>query len=136
MKKLLFVIAMVLCSLTVSAQSVVNTEDGKYNVYCDVMGYNFWGFGKVKVQLDMGAVADGKGAFESLYDENGKKIKFNTMMDAINYMAKRGWRVHETFVVSESNGLKGYQNVIHYLLEKKVSNDNEIREGLITRDTD
>lgn len=136
MKKLLFAIVMAFCCLSINAQSAVNTEDGKYNVYCDVMGYNFWGFGKVKVQLDLGAVAEGRGAFESLYDENGKKIKFNTMMDVINYMSKRGWQVHSTYVVTESKGLSGGQNVIHFLLVKKVASDDQIREGLITKDDD
>lgn len=73
-------------------------------------------------------MAEGKRAFESLYDESGKKIKFNTMMDVVNYMSKRGWQVHSTYVVTEGKGLTGGQNVIHFLLVKKVTNDSQIRE--------
>ncbi len=95
------------------------------------MGYNFWGFGKVKVQLDMGRKTDIKG-FDALYGEDGKKLKFNTMMQVLNYMGERGWRVINTYYITESSK----QSVIHYLLEKWISSEDEITEGLILKDED
>lgn len=112
-------------SICVNAQSVVSTPDGKYPVYCDIMAYNAFGIGKVKVRLDMGhKVTD----YESLFDENDKKIKFNTIMEAVNYMAKRGWSVAQTYPLTDVGLSK--QTVIHYLLVKYVTNDSEISEGL------
>jgi hypothetical protein len=35
------------------------TEE-RHTVYCELMGYNFWGVGKVKVQLDMGKYSNSK----------------------------------------------------------------------------
>jgi hypothetical protein len=99
-------------------------------VYCDVKGYNFWGVGKVKVILDLGSVTEGKGSFEGIYDEKDKPMKFNTMIDALNYLGKRGWKVVTTYILTE-----GFtkQNVIHYMMVKSVTNDSEIREGLTTK---
>ena len=111
-------------SLSVNAQSVVKPGE-KYKVYCEVMGFNTWGFGKVKAKLDMGRMPKNKG-YESIY-QNGKKRKFNTMMEIVDYMSKRGWKVHSTYVVTE--GL-GKQNVLHFLLEKEVTDDSQIDEGL------
>lgn len=116
---------MALMSLGAYAQSVTNPGE-KYPVYCDLMGYNAWGFGKVKARLDMGRNQPNKDDYEYIYD-GGKKRKFNTMMEVLDYMAKRGWSVHSTYVVSE--GISR-QNVIHYLLVKMVSSDSQIDDGL------
>lgn len=125
MKKIFMLLVTVLMCISMSAQSVVKTEDGKYDVYCDVMGYNTLGIGRLKVELDMGYRYNGQEA-NSLYDENNKKIKFNSMMEVLDYMGKRGWTVVTTYSISKS----GNGNVIIYLLKKRVSNDEEKKEGL------
>ena len=130
MKKVFIIMMMALMSLCAQAQNVLQSMD-KYPVYCNVMGYNFWGVGKVKVQLDLGRKANSKG-FDSLYDENGKKMKFNTMVAVLNYMGQRGWKCINTYYIT-----KGNTNVIHYLLEKWVTSDEEVIEGLsLQTDTD
>lgn len=130
MKKIILFLAIIFMAIGAKAQSTIQSEDGKYPVYCDLKAYNFWGVGKVKVILDMGAVSNGGGSFESLYDEDGKQIKFNTVMAAVNYMAKKGWILDKTYYVTEGAG----RAVLHYVLVKRVKNDSEIREGLITKD--
>ena len=114
----------VFIGLSAKAQSE-NTSNEKYKVYCEICGYNFMGWGKVKAKIDMGRVPNNKG-YEAIY-QDGKKKKFNTMMEVIDYMAKRGWEVHSTYVVTE--GL-GKQNVLHFLLWKEVTDDSQIDEGL------
>lgn len=101
MKKIILILAIIFMAIGAKAQSTIQSEDGKYPVYCDLKAYNFWGVGKVKVMLDMGAVSNGGGSFESLYDEDGKQIKFNTVMAAVNYMAKKGWILDKTYYVTE-----------------------------------
>ncbi len=133
MRKFLVSMAIMLMAVSASAQNYTN-EDGTYDVYCDVMGYNFWGAGKIKALIDLGAVSAGH-KFESIY-ENGQKKKFNTMIEVLDYMARRGWKVQSTYVAAESQGLRGQQNVIHYLLIKKVKSDEEIRAGLDTKEDD
>lgn len=130
MKKIILILAIIFMAIGAKAQSTIQSEDGKYPVYCDLKAYNFWGVGKVKVMLDMGAVSNGGGSFESLYDEDGKQIKFNTVMAAVNYMAKKGWILDKTYYVTEGAG----RAVLHYVLVKRVKNDDEIRAGLITKD--
>lgn len=130
MKKIILILAIIFMAIGARAQSTIQSEDGKYPVYCDLKAYNFWGVGKVKVMLDMGAVSNNGGSFESLYGEDGKQIKFNTVMAAVNYMAKKGWILDKTYYITEGAG----RAVLHYVLVKRVKNDSEIRAGLITKE--
>lgn len=113
--------------MTATAQN----NEGKRPVYCNIMGYNFWGFGKVKVQLDMGDYAYHNGdSYDSIYEVNGKKKKFNTMMEVLNYMGERGWKVIGTYYITESPR----HHVIHYLMEKWISDESERKAGLILKE--
>ena len=100
---------------------------GSHPVYCNVMGYNFWGVGKVKVKLDMG---DNK--FSSLYDADGNQLKFGTMMSVLDYMSERGWRCIGTYFIGDGKSSK----VIHYLLEKWVTSPDEKTAGLVLKKAD
>lgn len=129
MKKVFIMMAFMMAVCCAQAQSV-NQPGEKYPVYCSLKGYNFWGVGKVKVQLDLGYKTSN---FETLLDENGKQIKFNTMMEVINYMAKRGWELDQVCFFTE--GLSK-TNVANYVLKKYITDDSQIREGLKTQDDD
>lgn len=126
MKKIVIVLAMMMAVCCAQAQSV-NQPGEKYPVYCSVKGYNFWGVGKVKVQLDLGNKSS---SFESLLDESGKQIKFNTMMEVINYMAKRGWELDKVCFFTEG---MSKTNVANYIMKKYVTDDSEIRAGISTQ---
>ena len=126
MKRMFFLMALVVAVCCAQAQSV-NQPGEKYPVYCSVKGYNFWGVGKVKVQLDLGNKTS---SFESLLDENGKQIKFNTMMEVINYMAKRGWELDQVCFFTEG---MSKTNVANYILKKYIKDDSEIRDGISTQ---
>ena len=123
MKKIICVLFVLISAMySADAQTIVAPE-GKYEVFCDVMG-NSSGFGRVKAKLDMGR-SKTNDDYEYIY-ENGKKKKFNSMMEVLDYMAKRGWHLHSTFVVTQSAS----QNVLHFLMVKFVSDDSQIDEGL------
>lgn len=122
-KKIFLALLLAMLSLGINAQTVTKTDDGKYNVYCTVVGYNSFGFGKLKVILDMGYSSKNE---NSLYGEDGKKIKFNSMMEVLDYMAKRGWKLVNTYYIT----MVGKQNVVNYVMEKRISNDSEKTEGL------
>lgn len=125
MKKVFIIMMMALMSLCAKAQSV-NSPGEKYPVYCTIKGYNTWGIGKVKIMLDLGYKVTN---YETLIGDDNKQIKFNTMMEAVNYMAKRGWVLDQIFFLSEG---MSKQNVANYVLRKEVTSDDQIREGLIT----
>ena len=122
--------AVLLLVLLAAMAAMAQSNEGKRPVYCDLMAYNFWGFGKVKVQLDMGDYAyHSSRSYDSLFDESGKKMKFNTMMEVLNYMGERGWRVIDTYYITE-----GRSKVLHYLLEKWIKEESERKEGLILKE--
>ena len=60
----------------------------------------------------------------------GKKIEFNSMVDAMNYLAKFRWKFEQAYVVTNEST---NQNVYHWLLSKDIVSDDEIREGIITQ---
>lgn len=91
--------------------------------YCEVMAYNFWGVGKVYITIDLGAERNG-----TICDDNQKPVKFNSHIDALNYMSKLGWRVKDTYFLSE---LK--DKVLHFLLVKDVTDDSQISEGIYVK---
>ena len=120
---LLCILMTVLCS--VNAQTVVAPE-GKYGVYCKVYGVSYLqGKGSLAAKVDVGRV-------ESKYDdseyivENGKKVRFNSMMDILDYMAKRGWHLHSTYMEQEGSNRGG----LIYLMVKFVTDDSQKIEGL------
>lgn len=49
------------------------------------------------------------------------------MVDAMNYMGRLGWEFEQAYVVTV-----GQQNVYHWLLSKKISDDEEINAGFTT----
>lgn len=120
MKKVFFLMMMLIASISVSAQNLV---EGKHVTYVELLGYESMLSTKVKVMVDMGQNQN-KTNYK-LRDENDKPIKFNSMVDALNYMTKRGWEYVNSFPVTHSN-----QNVYHYLLKKYIAKDEEMQEGL------
>ncbi len=61
-------------------------------VYCELLGMESGLFStKVKIQVDFGQ-SRSLTSDERLVDENGKPIKFNSMVDGLNYMGQFGWK--------------------------------------------
>ncbi len=103
--------------------------DSSFYAYCDVSGFNR--FGKTEAVIDLGDTLSQLGGTQSLYDGHGKKIKFNTIIDVVNYMGQRGWRMFSVYQKTEKDPLEHTYYTIHYLMEKCVKNRDEIKEGLI-----
>ena len=112
MRKILLFIALAIASLA-NAQN-------KRPAYCEVVASNFWGVGKVYISIDLGNERIG-----TICDDKNKPVKFNTPIDALNYMSKLGWSVKGTYYLTELKQL-----VLHYLLEKEVTDDSQISEGI------
>ena len=115
MRKYLFIIMLSLASIAYAQKP--------RPAYCEVMAYNFWGVGKVYITIDLGAERNG-----TICDENQKPVKFNSPIDALNYMAKLGWAVKDTYFLS---GLK--DKILHFLLVKEVTDDSQISEGIYVK---
>lgn len=67
-----------------------------------------------------------------LVDENGKPMLFNSMVDAMNFMASLGWKFEAAYVISEPT-MGGAQHVYHWLLSKDIVEGENAVKGLQTQ---
>ena len=75
--------------------------------------YNIWGTLSSKLKF---------------VDENGEEIKFNSMVDAANYMVQRGWTFQQAY-----SSAYGGQIIIHWIFYKDADNIEEAKEGILTK---
>ena len=122
MKKCLFLMLMFI-SMGVVAQK-------PYKVFCELLGTGKLFSNKVTVTVDFGQETSFwfGSSNQYLVDDNGKAIKFNSMVDAMNYMGRRGWEFEQAYVVTIGN-----QNVYHWLLSKEVTQAEAVNDGFNTR---
>lgn len=131
MKKILVIMLVAIVAFGFS--TTVSAEEPIQRVYAELLGTgtNFLNLNKnVKVSVDLGQFQSATKAY-TLLDENGKDIKFNSMVAAMNYMGERGWKFVQAYVVTVSN-----QNVLHWLLYKDVTDPAQIKEGLNVKNMD
>lgn len=131
MKKIFAILLVSVMMFTFS--SVASAEEPTQRVYAELLGTgtNFLNLNKnVKVSVDLGQFQSATKAY-TLLDENGKDIKFSSMVAAMNYMGERGWKFVQAYVVTVSN-----QNVLHWLLYKDVTDPAQIKEGLNVKNMD
>lgn len=110
------VFAFISIGIWVMAQGGKQSDETQKNVYCLISGNQRPFSTKVVVSVDYG---EEKGMW---YDprirdeETGKVQKFNSMVDALNYMENQGWDFVDAYAVTVSN-----QNAYHWLLRKKIT---------------
>ena len=126
MKKIIVLLIMSMYMMAAFAQS----ED-ESRVYCELVGSSGMFSSKVKVTIDFGQETSfWKGdKDQQLVDSEGKDIKFNSMVDAMNFMGKKGWRFIQAYTVGD--GKNGY--VYRWLLYKDVKNESDIIDGFMTK---
>lgn len=140
MKKFLLILSLVISSFAMNAQEAVTTitipqeTPGTNRVYAELLGYgtNVLGLNKnVTVTVDLGQF---QSAFKpyTLLDDQGKTIKFNSMVAAMNYMGERGWKFVQAYVITEGNK----QNVYHWLMYKDISDPSQIYDGISVSNTE
>ena len=119
MKKIFVLFVLCMVCFSVNAQTVKN--DGKpYAFYCQIVGWE-----NLAGQLRVKMLWNNQKAENNLRDENGNKIEFYTMVDAMNYMSKRGWDYVECVTYAQSG-----KNVVHYIFRKMVTKDEEAKEDI------
>lgn len=125
MKKVLFLAFTTLICVGAWAQEpqVQRTEQ----VYCEIVGTKGPMSSKVTVEIDMGQNAS-VWHDHRIVGDDGKPIKFNSMMDALNYMGDRGWEFVQAYAITSGNS-----HVYHFLLTKKVAEGETGTEGLQTK---
>lgn len=117
MKKTL--IAITLCMAFASytdAQTVNDIPLKDVDVeYVEIVGTAKFLSTKLTIDIDFGQrnkVWTGKDT--QIKDVDGKKMEFNSMVDALNFMTTNNYEFVQAYIVTISN-----QNVYHYLLKRK-----------------
>lgn len=84
-------------------------------IYCELLGTSM--FNKVTVVIDMGEEKGFLGMNSSLIldEETGKPKKFNSMIDAMNFMGDIGWEFVQAYVITI-----GQSSVYHWLLKQTI----------------
>ncbi|MDE5813265.1 MAG: hypothetical protein K2H72_03175 [Muribaculaceae bacterium] len=132
MKKILLFLAIIM-PMIMFAQTEVPTpvqEDDEITTYALILGINknVLGIGnKISVQIDFGEEKNfwGNDGRDILVDDNGKDIKFNSMVDALNFMGARGWEFENAYAITVGN-----QHVYHWLISKKIKAGENARGDL------
>lgn len=88
--------------------------EAKYS-YCELHGSGKMLSSKLTIRLDIGEESGWFG-HSKLKDDSGKVIKFNSIVDALNYMGDQGWEFVQAYTVTISQ-----QNVYRWLLKKQIS---------------
>lgn len=120
MKKLILFFVCVIATFGFAKAQEISGQTIK--VYCDVMcvQYNLFK-ADVNAVVDFGLADKAKNANGWIYNtETDKKFSFASPMSVFAYMAKRGWEYKDAIIITESAGMKGSQNVWHFILTKEV----------------
>ena len=83
--------------------------------YIQIVGKSNLTGTKVSVEIDFGQENKYFSSNDSrIVDENGKNVKFNSMIDALNFFNKNGYDYVDAYTVT-----MGSSNVYHYLMKKR-----------------
>lgn len=110
-----------------------------YTAYCTIRGEesmsnpgNLVG----NVEIDYGQTSRRK---SYLTDTTGKRIEFESMVAAMNYMAGYGWSLHDSYTTIKRMPIDNRQLdriVVVWILKKEVTTSAEITEGLASSSLD
>ena len=119
-------VALMLLCATAFAQEPVKP----HKVYCMFVSQPLSLSDQVEVDIDYGQLASSWTTDRRLYGDNGKTLKFNSVMDAVNFMAKLGWELEEAAQVMKPSGGSLDNPVFSWIMSKMITEDAQITEGL------
>jgi hypothetical protein len=108
MKKI-FTLVFILVTVTSFSQDTEKVEQ-----YCKVIVTGRMLSTKVVISVDYG---EERSLWKDnrLKNEEGKLVKFNTEIDALNYLGKQGWKLVNAYPITNANSAPIY----HYLFRKE-----------------
>lgn len=94
--------------------SALGQDTSKVEQYCEVVATGRLLSNKVTIDIDYG---EERSIWKDhrLRTDEGKLKKFNSIIDAINYLGKDGWKLVNAFPVSSGNN----PPVFHYVFKKE-----------------
>lgn len=99
--------------ISISLSSFAQTDTSKVEQYCEVLGIQKFMSRKCTITVDFG---EERSIWKDtrIRDEGGKIETFNSLVDALNYMAIKGWKFINAFAYDA-----GGQNVYHFYFKKE-----------------
>jgi hypothetical protein len=109
--KALFIAVFTLLTATASYSQ---QDTSRVEQYCEVVATGRLLSNKVTIDIDYG---EERSIWKDhrVKDDEGKLVKFNSVIDAVNYLGKNGWKLVNAFPISEGSGSKVY----HYVFKKE-----------------
>jgi hypothetical protein len=111
--KLLIISSLLITSNLVLAQDI-DAANTKPYVYCQIVSSSLLFKNKLNVNIDYGQERNFLGIDLIKTDGNKKAIKFNSMIDALNYMSEQGWEFVQAYVIVE-----GTDSTTYWILKKR-----------------
>lgn len=114
MKKVLFI-------LFVLVSFFSNAQTEKVEQYCEVVGMARPFSTKVNIVIDYG---EAKSVWKDnrVKNEDGSVKKFNSMIDALNFLGTDGWKLVNAFLITT-----GGQDVYHYVFKKEFEKKDTVQ---------
>lgn len=112
---------------------ILSTEwiHAQQRYYCEIKGIEK-SISGLKIIFDFGTDASYNiGSLNDklkFVDDRGEEIKFNSMVDAANYMVERGWQFQQAY-----SSVYGEHSVIHWIFFKDAENMAKAKEGIVTK---
>jgi hypothetical protein len=133
-KIVVLLIGLTVCCANVFAQEntpTQQTEAEPFKVYCEIISYYTSFFSnKLTVEIDFGQQSNFFKTDREIVDDNGEAIKFNSIIDALNFMAERGWVLVEEYYDMRFN--ENSDRKQHWVLCKTVTDKSQVTEGFRT----
>lgn len=105
----------ILFALFVCLLGTVAAHAQKVEQYCEMTAQAKLFSRKVTVDIDYGEARKWISFKDTrMKDEEGKVKSFNSVVDALNFMGRSGWKLVNAFLVTESSN-----NVYHYVLKRE-----------------
>ena len=111
--------------------TLLYAQNSKY--YCEIKGIEKELSLGLKIVFDFGSnptySLTGLRGKQQIVDEKGKEIPFNSMVDAGNYLAQKGWIFLQAY-----SSFYGRNSVIHWIFYKEATSPEKAHEGIITKE--
>ena len=117
MKNLIFSIAFLFC-LNSFSQSINGVSFSEIETpFIEIVGTAKFLSSKITISIDFGQSTKLFGSSKkqfSILDKDNKKVQFNSMIDALNFMTENGYKFEQAYVLGQGNS-----STYYYLMSKE-----------------
>lgn len=104
------------CTFTsLNAQPTTGVPTNFHYNYCEIIGERRSPIAPIDVTVDYGEPVKRSKAARAQQEQQGKRIHFDSMAEAMNHLDKEGWEFVQAYVES----IEG-RSYLHWILRKKI----------------